>query len=575
MMSLISKFIKGRCLLVIAIATTVVSIFAYTLLERDPWFGKMNSGLWLMGSSVKFARNWYRDGAINDGLVMLDRPRSIETSELKSRSIYLSYPSGSVIPIHLLARLTGKEPNPKMVMGYNLFIQLIVSLAFALAVYLAASHIGIGAVQTYFLALISASFYLLAPNSLAFHLNRYFADSAIMLPFALVIFLEVLLCTRNMSKKKRYFFTAVQHLFLALGLFTDYLFVFVFGLLYLKKAVLGELGTKIRDFLINSALFSISALVPILFFIYQIVHFDAIKTIKYKFLYRTANNDAGQKYVKDFYEQFWKTHIVKHLQSEAIMIVAATVVCLLGALITVSALRVIRKRRVSNTALSLLGLCFVIVFSCLFQLYFLKNHSVIHDFSALKVTFFIAIVSFGLLSISIAGLSPKIKNIFFGDEFEFHLIYWKKKPVRIPVFMLLFTLLYFSYMTDIYPKFKSLTDRNPKRIEEIGYFVGNNTKFDDVVFSDTVSIKDNPPQLLALSMKLVYWVQDKDKMEARIEHLPDNSTVNFLIDKRKSKLKIPFGGKEIWGDAERIEEGNLILYKTKKINFTKKLISAR
>jgi len=54
-------------------------VFQYTVDIREPWHGELSSGhhQWLSGSTLKFAKNWYRDGPLNLGFTLLENPSSI------------------------------------------------------------------------------------------------------------------------------------------------------------------------------------------------------------------------------------------------------------------------------------------------------------------------------------------------------------------------------------------------------------------------------------------------------------------------------------------------------------------
>lgn len=112
-------------------------IFVYTIRVRSPWFGAYteNEHEWLTGSTVKFARNWYREGPWNIRFAMLENPESPEFPTFDSRVPYVSYPPGTVIPIYLIGLVSRHEPGISMVMEYNLLNQWLISIILALIVF--------------------------------------------------------------------------------------------------------------------------------------------------------------------------------------------------------------------------------------------------------------------------------------------------------------------------------------------------------------------------------------------------------------------------------------------------------
>ncbi|HAY46128.1 MAG TPA: hypothetical protein DCY55_07560, partial [Gammaproteobacteria bacterium] len=118
--------------LIIIFAVTC-GLFAHSVDQRAPWFGAIDTGLheWLTGSTVKFAKNWYREGPVNLKFLMLEEPSSVEFPMLEDRGVYQSYAPGSVLPVYLIAKIIGRPPSAAMVMRYNLLNHF--GIAFLLA----------------------------------------------------------------------------------------------------------------------------------------------------------------------------------------------------------------------------------------------------------------------------------------------------------------------------------------------------------------------------------------------------------------------------------------------------------
>jgi len=88
-----------------------VAVFDYTVEIRKPYFGELSDGLsmFLTGSTLEFAKNWYIEGPLNLKFGMFENPRSIEFTNLSSRGAYLSYLPGSIIPIYSLSVITSRN----------------------------------------------------------------------------------------------------------------------------------------------------------------------------------------------------------------------------------------------------------------------------------------------------------------------------------------------------------------------------------------------------------------------------------------------------------------------------------
>lgn len=546
---------------------SVSAVFACTVKERAPWFGQMHTGTWLTGSSLKFARNWFREGAFNDGFLLLRKPRSIESQDIQARSLYTSYPPGVILPIHAIAKLTDTEPSPKMVMAYNLFIHFMISLSFAFISFLTASRLGLGKATTYFYSILPSVFYLLAPISEAYHQNRYFADMAVLFPFAAVLFLETLFAVTKLSSRTRRIFAIVQHCFFALGLLTDYLFVFIYAAVFIKRAALREMGHGAKELILRSALFCISGIVSAGLFLFQIVKSGAFDEILKTFIFRIGADEKGARYALNFYARFWKKHFAGTMGDVGIFLIFFCAACIASAVILLPLLKRKKKIQAPNLALSLLGLNAVTVFSCIAQVYFLDNHSAIHNFSALKMVFVTAIVPFSLFWLWLISMSPRLKAAMTDSAVKIPWLHFKGRRFSIPVFPALLGVFFVVYLNSIHGNYQKLIDKKPGRIEEIGYFIDEHTGYEDVVFSDRIKVDFNPPMIPALSMKLVYKVKKLRQMFKKVKRLPDEATINFLVDKKKNPDASPLGGDDFWKGAARAEQGNLVLLKLDKKEF--------
>lgn len=133
--------------------------------------------------TLKFSRNWYRDGALNDYLLQLENVPSVEFETLQSRVPYLSFLPGGIVPVYLAALVTGKEPTLVSVQYCNLFTQYVVVLLLAYTVL----TIGPGGKALRFLsALFAGIAYTWIPFLSYEHQQVYYNDAAVLIPYAAV-----------------------------------------------------------------------------------------------------------------------------------------------------------------------------------------------------------------------------------------------------------------------------------------------------------------------------------------------------------------------------------------------------
>jgi len=122
---------------IILLILLTLSIFIYTVLIRSSWFGVLSPGhhQWLTGHAILHTKNWYNEGALKLRFGFFENPNSVEFPTLESRVFYFSYPPGALIPIYLISKLIAQEPNPALVMAYNLSNHFFITLFLSLTIF--------------------------------------------------------------------------------------------------------------------------------------------------------------------------------------------------------------------------------------------------------------------------------------------------------------------------------------------------------------------------------------------------------------------------------------------------------
>ena len=243
------------CFLILSI------LFAYTLHLRSPYFGKMADGIFedQTARTLKFAKNWYRDGILNDRFLQIENPDSIEFSSLEQRKPYVSFLPGTVVPVYILSKITQSEPTIEIVHGYNLASQymcalLLAGIAWVLGAFTSNWHRIIA-------ALLAGSFYILNPFLIYNHQQIFYSDAALMLPLLSFIFIQSLKLCYNVKGFKINFALAVSMFCLV---FTDWygLFIaFMWGLFRLSDEKL-----SIRNRIMELRVLAIPIFLCLIFF---------------------------------------------------------------------------------------------------------------------------------------------------------------------------------------------------------------------------------------------------------------------------------------------------------------------
>ncbi len=302
------------------LTAVTATLFAISVHARAPWFGQTNLNMAgaMTAGTCTVASHWHREGAWNLRFVLYWEPDAIETPTPATRTPYVSFPPGAVLPIHLLGKITGTGPTPHLVMAYNLANHLLVSLILGLTMLLLARAMGFTPAMGLLPAFSTATMYLFLPSPYFEHQMGYFSDQAVMLPFALTLLLEVLRRTTSPHTHKA--LAAAQAFVLFWGTLTDWLFLFIALCLYLVRLrspgsefTLQRVHPPGSEFTLQrvpslppvwssaaccrfarrSTLFWLPPALAVALFLLQIMHLHAFSDLFQRFAYRTGMDNRG------------------------------------------------------------------------------------------------------------------------------------------------------------------------------------------------------------------------------------------------------------------------------------------
>ena len=551
MKTLISKYIT--LLLSFLLIGTAIIIFLYTLNIRKPWFGTLSNyhHQWLTGSTVEYAYNWYKEGPFNLKFALLQDPKSVESVTFNSRSPYFSYPSGTVLPIYIISKILNRTPSPSMVMAYNLSNHLLITLLLSFSTFVILLRLKLNVTVTFLFALIPIFLELLLPGTLYWHQNVFWADQAVILPFVFLIFLEIIK-NKPLIGRPLLIINILEYLTIFYGIFTDWLFIpVVFTVVILRTIVLKK--KNIKNIIRNTSVYITSAILSLGLFAWQIYYFHAFNTLKDTFLFRSASNEIGEVYIKNFPLRFVQEIGYAYGLGGDILILLSALIFIISLVFLITHKHHIKKD-INNGLSQLLLYISLVAFPCIIQVLILRNHTYIHDFSVLKFSLVIALIPLVLIPVLLWQWSQNIK-------------YFKKYSLRTQVILLCISLLGCGlYLKNTFPEYKKLFYPPDKIIEERGEFIFNNTSFYDVVFSPDFEIPTTPPQAIAYSEKRVYEIYTLGDIYNIVKNINDDYIVNFvLINEDKANLN-KFHNLIITGDI-KISNGTYTIYKIKKTKF--------
>ncbi len=483
-----------------------VAVFDYTVEIRKPYFGEFSAEhhVWSTASTLIFAKNWYYEGPLNLKFVMFENPRSIEFQNLTSREPYLCYLPGSIVPIYSLSVITGQEPNVPLIMNYNLFNHFLIAFLLSLMIFIFLRQIKVDIINSFLFATLPIFLELLLPSPLYWHQNVYFADQAVILPFVLYIFLEVIIDgTKNRYTRGLFI---LQNLVLFYGFLTDWLFVFVALTVYLKRVIEGRIkfNKKIRIFLKESFKFWFMPIIAVIIFIYQIFSLDRFARVYNRLIFRTGitNNGENVPHLSHLIETFIKGY--GEIGLYAICFALSIVILVLLFIL----LEKLLKKDTDFKIKRICALMSILLIPCLLQIFTFNNHSLLHPFSLLKLSVPLSTIPFVLAPISlylILKSNIKIPNIKLNLP----------KNLKVDVGLLLIFLLVSSaasiYLVNEHPNYKEYRFKVAKpHYNLLGSSIRENTNYDDIVFSPNLEIRPNPPKQISYSMKRVYKINSTE-----------------------------------------------------------------
>lgn len=493
----IKQVVKSRDCIGLALITLV---FIAIFLAGYKYIGTLSAGhhQWLTAETMKFTENWVEDGIQNDNFLHIEDPNSIEQNGLISRGIYSSYPIGAQLPILFLKKILPNIDTLKIIHIYGYVnLYLIAILIYFLVIFSRKDFKN--NIQVF--AIIASISYLVLPSTRYWHSLVYFADQAVILPFALILFLELIIRKFNINLI-RYF----QSLILFWGMTIDYLVIPLALILYLFRLFvpLNEMGIQIAKNFIQ--IFS-----PIAFalLIQTLVLYsnDLILPLYNNFLFRSGLNNEGSNLISSFFNQFW----LGGLGIFPFVIFSIS--------IFVGTFLLIKRKYLLGNIIGIIGLL-----SCTLQVIILRNHSVIHDFSALKFYLPLCFLFFGYY--------PSIFYVYIKNK--------KNYSEKLNSIFKIGTSILLIFILFLWVAFEHKRFRPPIpdfSWKQLAYYLREKSRFEDVFIGfDGIEIGRWPPHTLAISRKRVYSFDKKDNIKVFLDNLPADALVTVLYVKDNSCL---------------------------------------
>lgn len=569
---LISLNDKVKKIVIIFLLFIITSgIFFYTVKIREKYFGVISADHHqaLTSQTLIYTKNWFREGALQLKFGHIFNPKSIEFSTLLSRHVHESFPPGSTLPIYIISKIINTEPNPSLIMKYNLINHFLLAFFISLTIFFFLLQLNFSHVNSFLFSISPILLELLLPGPLYWYQNVYFHPQAVILPIILFTFLEVIK-ERIKDNKKNILIIIIQGLLLLCGTMTDWLFIIFVVIVYFKRIFNNEMGKTAKIFIKRSVLFFIPSVISLGLFGFQLYSLGILPTIINKFKFRIGLSSSGSEYITDFYDQFWNGHISYNYGKVAIVLLWLSLAIFIASFIYVTIQYFFKNKidiRIGKT-LSLIG---IVLLPCFIFTYILRNYCAIHDYSALTFSLPLAIVPFTLVPILIVLI---FKKCLLKLPFKLNtlIIIFKKYTVKTKFFVttimaIIIILLASIYIINEHPRYKDFfPDPNKYNYEEVGNFISKNTQYEDVVFSINYEIPEWQPQKLSYSMKRVYKVDSVLDIYDKVSDIKEEFIINIFSIGEKN-YKNNFGINKLVKNSTMVSDSNFYLYKIQKKDF--------
>lgn len=410
-------------------------------------------------------------------------PDSIEYNEVKDRDIHASYLPGILVKIKFLADLFKINIDYQLVKLVGLVNSYFISLFISLVIFFLYLRENYSFLFIIIISLFS-SILILFSRGLFFyfqHVLTYEIDS--FLYISLIILLEF--CYNifsNLLSKRIFNFIYLVTIFFAL--ITDWFSsIFIFFIIFYKSIIYLFLRDKNIFNQIKQIIF-----VFIFFLIFLTLYelrIEGIFELYERFKIRSSGIDDNGFLIKGYFRNIFL--YFKNIFGDYSLIFS--IVLFLA--ITFFSLTLYFKKR-KEKKICFFIYCFIVVnlLSSSIYNFFLKNASFIHEFFTIK--FFPTFV-----------FLPTLTPFFIGKVIK------SKKIIYFITAAILFLYLLNLYISDIYYYYKK-NNRQNYIYSIFGNFLKENANYNDVIYSSDYVIGVIPPQLISITLKRIYYLENTD-----------------------------------------------------------------
>lgn len=469
---------------------------------------------WVSASTIKYVNMWLDEGAADLHFTNYECFPSVELQTKADRLPYVSYPTGVTFMVWSAAKICGKSHiDVSFLKHYQLILYCIEVMIMGAIIY---SFLALNIRRDEKIKVASAvclgTFWMSLPVNNWFLSNIFWTDIAVILWILAFLLLECMEADSHLGRKAKIVIRVLKYIVIFAGVMTEYYFwivVFMMFVLNFIRNCLSSEDKKVKKAFVESLQYIIPVVCALATYLWQMSATpDWIQQLEDTFLHRTgasADNEADMSmFVKNFTEAITCGSVKRAfiLGLAEVLTVGLTVVAFIK---KGTAKRVLCDRTAIIVAIMYLS---PIIQICIFG-----NHSAIHQY---------AMVKFGIhligMMLTIAMSSRLLMNDGMG-------MYIRTVILMGCACMELIAMGYPMQVTRYYEQKNSVLDYSIDRA------IKDNTSYEDVCFSYTYEISNNPPMDISVSEKLVYLVTSYEDIEDKMKGLPNEAKAVLVIDK--------------------------------------------
>ncbi|GHT53325.1 hypothetical protein FACS189446_0440 [Bacteroidia bacterium] len=506
---------QGTRNLFVYLAMFILVLSAYKIFYNKAFLGDEIRGrlVWLSSSTVKFVNYWLEENPSDFNFLMLEYPKSIEFNGFNDREPYISYPSGTIFPPYLMAKMLHKNEidlgfvKHFLAIKYFLDTFLVCLIFFGLLTYcLKIRHIKWAALTSVVLSIS----WMCLPINLYYERNVFFSDQCIITVVLFYILLEIYdeyFRSKALPIKSLYYI--LKFCVSLFGAFTDYYFLFVIFIAWLIKIVplFKVKKGKIKSILSESGIYVLPVLIGLSLFIIQILSVLNWWTIlrgRYEERTHSEYSTEHENPAIVFH------HFVSNYSSVGLLLCVILFIACLFLFV-----KSIKNKQPVN--LRLFKILLLIFIPPILHVIVFTNHSAVHELSMEK---------FAL---------PFILIIFLSVWYIFKRIPYTKFPIFYPLVIICFAgLLGYINLSRYAGGFYNLSINENYRSYEMEHLIKDHIRYDDVYFSFTDSIVANPPMSLSISDKAVHKIEHSSDIAKLFPNLDKNARILLVVRKNNT-----------------------------------------